>query len=401
MRHLILLLIASLFAASPSVSATAQSLPTYYIWQTSEGEMKMPSGFLYGSEHTIPYRQDGGRIIGKFSLREDDRIILQGHWIEDSSSTTCSTAKDGSRNWGRITFTFDKAFQYFEGAWGYCEASPASSWTGRATSVGGHAYENRPAYESASLDRVLERLRTEGRRAGPQPAGSSIDYSDADLAKLRTDLLELGMMEDDMEVLVDDYWGSGEKIGASKWDKFLDYAKRRSVAPDQQRAARRFEQGLRDYLGLPQEATDYLRQRFFSNDGLRDDLMSQVYGAGYHNFALTSLANDPKLLAMMDARTRARVEDLATPEPEGDIVRARGPGDTIYDGPDCSYNAVLARMKAADPSFAIKWDIHVNYGSAMGSVPGVSVGNVSDTMRRRLRAGHLEAMRQCEKNRGR
>lgn len=53
---------------------------------------------------------------------------LEGSWIEDHSGLKCGSEKDGSRNWGRLTLTFDETFSTYNGRFTWCETPLDGGW---------------------------------------------------------------------------------------------------------------------------------------------------------------------------------------------------------------------------------------------------------------------------------
>lgn len=405
MRCAARVLIGGLFVLTPLSIAAQDAGPTTTIWQTSEGEMALPANPATGQRIKIPYTQDGGRILGAFTLEPNGDRILDGHWVEESSAEACETSVDGSYYWGRITFVFDPQFASFDGLWAYCNAGLDRGWSGQNTDVATASTNLAPGPGDARIDQLVERLKLERQRSGPRPVGSApINYTDADLSLLAEKLSGLDIAEGDMDLLVNDYFGADGAFDAGKWDGFPEYVNRRRVTSMEQSASRSFENALREWLGLPEQATEYLRDRFYQSDTLIDEDLSRTYGHGYDAFVLASLETDPKLTAMLSEESRAHLANLTAPEPiEGPFVRPREEGDADYYSSDCRYSAVLQRMRQADPTFAIKYDIYVIWASNLslvgpGSDTGISGGG-SAVRRDLLVAGVREAIRQCERNR--
>ncbi|WP_298469159.1 hypothetical protein [uncultured Erythrobacter sp.] len=380
-----------------SLAVAQDSRPIMNVWSTSEGEMELPVEPFVGAPFRARYDQDSGRIIGTFSYNEDGELQLVGNWIETSSSRNCDYPIDGSINWGTFVYTFKGNYSSFEGLYGWCDERPNAYWTGQHSRSKTDA---NAAPSSAAVKNLIERLKIERQRSGPRPAGSGpADYNDYDLSQLGDRLDELGIPDQDLQTLISQFFGEDGAFDPGKWDKFYDFAKRMRVTPSQRQAARSFERDLQDLLKLPDEAIEYLKGRFYQSDGLHDDIMNQVFGGSYQDFALNSLAKDPKLIELMGEDAKARLSELTDTSPKFPTVRARGADDTDLHPRDCSYNAVLERMNRADPSFAIKYRIHVLYGSALSTISGRQGGVGSAVTRTRLIAGVRDAIRQCERDR--
>lgn len=91
------------------------------VWDTSEGVLTFIQS---GSMVTGNYSQDNGKIDGIMT-----GVVLDGYWAETSSGQRCATPHNGNYYWGRIHFVFSG--NTFSGAWGYCDANPDHSWTGK------------------------------------------------------------------------------------------------------------------------------------------------------------------------------------------------------------------------------------------------------------------------------
>lgn len=89
-------------------------------WKTAYGTMTFRRD---GAGYRAEYDSDQGRIIG--TMRGN---VLEGVWVEASSSHKCKTPRDGSYYWGRVVFEFSP--DRFEGRWGYCDSAPTLDWSG-------------------------------------------------------------------------------------------------------------------------------------------------------------------------------------------------------------------------------------------------------------------------------
>ncbi|HIG74013.1 MAG TPA: hypothetical protein EYQ24_05405 [Bacteroidetes bacterium] len=82
---------------------------------------------------TMVQRADG-RYIGNYSTygKVNGRVegqTLVGRFYHPENSGTCETTVQGSTNWGRFEFTFDRNGN-FEGRWGWCGGEMTYSWDG-------------------------------------------------------------------------------------------------------------------------------------------------------------------------------------------------------------------------------------------------------------------------------
>ena len=89
---------------------------------------------------TMTLRQlDDGRVTGTYSEDGGSRIdaqvtnnVIEGYWIEPTSVRECSTARGGSRHWGRIQYVLVSQDR-FVGKYGYCNDAIAyanDDWNG-------------------------------------------------------------------------------------------------------------------------------------------------------------------------------------------------------------------------------------------------------------------------------
>jgi hypothetical protein len=89
---------------------------------------------LTGGGYLVMSVNDAGRVEGFFERGgEFGRISGQAEsgavsatWIQESGSTACKTAVDGSNFWGKLTLTRD-ADGAVQTAWGSCEARPVAA----------------------------------------------------------------------------------------------------------------------------------------------------------------------------------------------------------------------------------------------------------------------------------
>jgi outer membrane protein OmpA-like peptidoglycan-associated protein len=84
------------------------------LWQSSLGPLALASG--PGAKVAGRYPEDNGRLFGEKKGR-----VISGYWVEDGSSRTCDSQRDGSRHWGRIHIEMNEAGDAFSGWWSYCD----------------------------------------------------------------------------------------------------------------------------------------------------------------------------------------------------------------------------------------------------------------------------------------
>ncbi|GAB4339347.1 MAG: hypothetical protein Kow0089_12120 [Desulfobulbaceae bacterium] len=82
-------------------------------WKTSWGNMVIRRE---GDGVVGMYDSDNGRIFAKISGG-----VLEGYWVEDTSSRRCGTAMHNSNYWGRLHLEFSDDGRRFTGRWGYCD----------------------------------------------------------------------------------------------------------------------------------------------------------------------------------------------------------------------------------------------------------------------------------------
>lgn len=92
-------------------------------WATAYGDLLLTA--RKDGEIVGVYPQYGGHIYGR--LQENE---LHAFWTEEESEIVCEKEKYGTKNWGRVVFTFDDAFTRFDGRWGYCDTALENEWNG-------------------------------------------------------------------------------------------------------------------------------------------------------------------------------------------------------------------------------------------------------------------------------
>ena len=122
MKFVLALCLVSLLAVPAVLADDPPKPPVKETWATSEGNLTLQ--VLPYSFQGI-YDQDNGRMVG--TLGDG---VWTGYWGEDSSGTECKTVVLGTKYWGRISFTFDKARKHFDGKWSYCDEDFHADWTG-------------------------------------------------------------------------------------------------------------------------------------------------------------------------------------------------------------------------------------------------------------------------------
>ncbi len=92
------------------------------LWQTSWGKMSLTQS---GEKVEGHYDEDNGEIFG---VLKDN--VLDGYWIEDSSSERCTEPLRGRYHWGHMRMTFGDP-DGFSAVWGYCDGElTRKDWNG-------------------------------------------------------------------------------------------------------------------------------------------------------------------------------------------------------------------------------------------------------------------------------
>ncbi|OIO71073.1 MAG: hypothetical protein AUJ58_01150 [Zetaproteobacteria bacterium CG1_02_55_237] len=93
-------------------------------WNSSGGRLELNA--KSGDRFEGHYSTDNGRLI-----LQRDGSRMSGYWVEDGSSQTCASKRDGSLHWGRIELQFNSDNNGFSGWWSYCDSSEHSGdWGG-------------------------------------------------------------------------------------------------------------------------------------------------------------------------------------------------------------------------------------------------------------------------------
>ncbi len=96
-------------------------------------QFEYPSGGFSSGKMTIidetkaTYTDRNGRILFHTI---DDQGKWEGYWVESSGSHSCSDKKDGSTDWGAVTFQFNDAYNRFSGKYNFCGDSQDFDWDG-------------------------------------------------------------------------------------------------------------------------------------------------------------------------------------------------------------------------------------------------------------------------------
>ena len=96
-------------------------------------QLEMPTGQGKGGKMTIidetkaTVTHANGRIL---FYAVDDQGKWEGYWVQNSGAHDCSDAKDGSTDWGVVTFQFNDAYNKFSGKWNFCGDGELFDWDG-------------------------------------------------------------------------------------------------------------------------------------------------------------------------------------------------------------------------------------------------------------------------------
>lgn len=94
-------------------------------WQGVNGEWQA-SALQIAGEHAATFSGHNGRI--HFYAISGNRT-WEGYWIEDRPGL-CEHRRDGSSYWGVAIFTFNAAYDRFEGTWDMCGDGNRAQWKG-------------------------------------------------------------------------------------------------------------------------------------------------------------------------------------------------------------------------------------------------------------------------------
>ncbi len=96
-------------------------------WQGASGKWTEGIRMNIADNSSASYSPGSGRI---YFYEVDELGRWEGHWVEAPSSS-CSSEKHGSRNWGVATFQFNDNFTEFNGTWDVCGQGKRFAWAGR------------------------------------------------------------------------------------------------------------------------------------------------------------------------------------------------------------------------------------------------------------------------------
>jgi opacity protein-like surface antigen len=118
---------AACLAGSPALAQSADPSGT---WNGTFGELKLQAKERKDAQgKVVAHDVTGTYYEGKASLKGELKGgVLNGYWVEPGGGQQCATARDGSRSWGRLVFTFRG--DHFDGRWQYCDAAPDQDWKG-------------------------------------------------------------------------------------------------------------------------------------------------------------------------------------------------------------------------------------------------------------------------------
>ena len=86
-------------------------------WVLAAGDQGAVEGFFSGKDRF-------GQVTGQY-----ERGAVHAYWFDDSATPVCSAERDGTRNWGRITFTVEPSG--LRGFIGECDDVPTLPWSAR------------------------------------------------------------------------------------------------------------------------------------------------------------------------------------------------------------------------------------------------------------------------------
>ena len=251
-----------------------------------------------------------------------------------------------------------------------------------------------------NVDELIQRLREEARRAGPPaPGETQFAISEADLADLKRKLDSLSLTDSDWTYLIARHFSESGRFDPQKWKDFVEFSAFSRVSDRQKQTAKDIDEAMKSRLGLSNQTIEKLRDAFFRGTTLHRLDTSSRFGNNYDAYLINRLSNpDAALNAVLSAEEKATLKRWFADDPtEPEQPSVYGVDELRHE--DCSWNAVLERMKAADPSFAIKWNLYFVQGSIVSMLgPGSSGGTTgAGTAFKRsvLVAGVREAVKRC------
>ncbi len=357
---------------------------SFYLAQAqTDSQFDAPDIRLIGANMTLT--ADAGSNPGKAWTRYDVALNLAGNWHNSTQDRTATEAD------------LKRVLQNLA-----------------ALQIRG---EFRIGEDASSLDTVvlsdtkplLPTLSTQladlNRIAGPpDPGKTHANLTDEEIALFMKNLGTFNLTDGELKVLIAHVMGEGQSFDIKKAGQLLAAAKRLRVTDAQKEQRGRIREFLEQSLNLPQQAIAYLENDFFHSSDLMNPARAEGYGADYQNYVAAALFGENKeFLALLNEQERNGLRSKFNYDIAGNSqpsIRSAPAGSGRID---CSFYAVLARMRQADPTFAIKWDVYVIYGSAVslagpGGAAGTS-GSGAAIKRAVLIAGVRQAIKDCERSR--
>lgn len=131
-----LLMKASLFLVAACVALTGMATEAKAdrnwttTWYNNDGSSSNTNATFYSSIRGSlagVYDHRGGRFVGQYT---GGGAGFDGYWVQNTGSTRCNSAVDGSYYWGRARF--QASGDTFSGSYDYCGSGQSLRWTGRA-----------------------------------------------------------------------------------------------------------------------------------------------------------------------------------------------------------------------------------------------------------------------------
>lgn len=317
-------------------------------WDTAWGETTMKSTW---TGYSGTYEEDNGRFV-----LEWDGGLMSGFWAEDEADEECSYEYMGTRYWGRLQLTASNQSPSFHMGWGYCDDGPIDK-TWQFTK----RFANKT--DLAVFDPLIARLKQARKEAGPSLSGKPLnDYDDDDLDALVSTLARLNLDDREMNWLTEAHFGKGEAFDATRLSSFAEFARSMRVTPEEHKRRKFLTRQMTEMFGVPESAMLSLEVLFFANQGFKNPRIAKYYGGNYENYVAAALAggNAEFDRQLTDEARQALKKAFRTPDPSLDLsIPQLKPAPEGSRAIDCSFSSVVARMKLADPSFALKWNLYV------------------------------------------
>ncbi len=206
------------------------------------------------------------------------------------------------------------------------------------------------------------------------------------------------LTDDEWSTAIADYFRDGDAKNHHLWEQFGGYIDQRAISHDRAVSIARIKSGMVDIFLVPdgiieKVAGEYEADRFKTGASTDERL------ADFFTYAVERIMDDDgPYKPMLGDAALAEMSKLTAKDPEEEtrpVVVNWGPDNKKWG---CGYSEVLARMKRADPRFAMTWNVYMNLPHAAGPSGQGGTGAGITHKRRILHAGVVQAMKDCEKS---